>query len=93
MLNPLLITWWRAGQKVQDSLHGLNLLSYAEVGDSPPESWVESFALFQQGLQPFLHSLTAQQMKSVGPVHQGLSLAWWTLLLARIHINSFRCDR
>eukprot|EP00884_Botryococcus_braunii_P001973 jgi/Botrbrau1/11777/Bobra.0195s0101.1 len=73
-------------------IRGLDLLSYAKVGGSAPEPWVDAFQLFVNGLQPFISSLPQQDLEKIDPVVKQLSLSWWNSLLARIHINSFRVD-
>lgn len=81
-------TWEEEKRSLQGAVHGLDLLSFVNTGPHPPEPWVNSYALFRKGLEPYLDALPEPQ--AARAIAETLTLAWWTSLLARLHINVFR---
>ncbi|KAK9812067.1 hypothetical protein WJX73_002702 [Symbiochloris irregularis] len=75
-----------AAQLLSPSLEGMKLLCHANVGEPPPASWQESFALLGKGLDEHITASAGPDSDS----HHPLDLAWYTWVLSRIHINAFR---
>lgn len=69
---------------------GLGLLCHANVGEPPPLQWQESYLLLKQGIGAFLGRLPRQGAARLAHAAAQLDLGWYTQLLARVHINSFK---
>jgi len=65
----------------------LENLCFVNTGATPPDPWVELFALFQKGLDRI------QSVYGDGaPPSANHDLQWFCWVMARIHINAFRVD-
>lgn len=76
-----------AGPTRQD----LGLLAFAHIPRPPPEPWQEVFALLRRGVDRFAASSAGRADPAVAAAASGLTLEWYTGVLARLHVNCFRC--
>lgn len=65
-------------------MQALEKLSWVNVRETPPE-WVQSHELLQKGI---LEACTDE--RAAKACREAFSLSWYSKLLARLHINTFR---
>ena len=73
-------------------VQGLELLCHANVGSPSPEPWQEAHQLLSKGLEDYTDSLPAHESSAMRQAAGRLDMDWFSLVLARVHINAFRCD-
>lgn len=70
-------------------------LTFARIPPPPPPPWVETHALLHNAITTFTKQRAAQlsqaQHSLLASAAADLNLEWYTAMLARLHINSFRC--
>jgi hypothetical protein len=69
----------------------LQLLAFANIPRPPPEPWQDAHALLQRGVERFAASAAAAARPAVAAAAAGLTLEWYADVLARLHVNAFRC--
>lgn len=71
-------------------------LTYARIPPPAPPPWVETHALLQAAITAFVkqqaNQLAEWQHGLLACAAAELDLEWYTSMLARLHINSFRVD-
>lgn len=69
-------------------------LTFARIPPPAPPPWVETHALLQRAITVFVRyqasQLSQPQHRTLASAASELSLDWYTGMLARLHINSFR---
>ncbi len=69
----------------------LQLLAFANIPRPPPEPWQDAHALLRRGVERFAASAAAAAAPAVAAAAKRLTLEWYVDVLARLHVNAFRC--
>ncbi|KAK9840825.1 hypothetical protein WJX81_007492 [Elliptochloris bilobata] len=75
-----------------DPLADLRLLAFANIARPPPQPWQDVFALLRRGIDRFAASAAGRSQPTVAAAASALDLEWYTDVMARLHVNSFRID-
>lgn len=75
-------------------LQDYKFLTYARIPAPAPPPWVETHTLVQAAITAFVKQQAGQlpdwQHRLLASAAANLDLEWYTSMLARLHINSFR---
>ena len=75
-------------------LQDYKFLTFARIPPPAPPPWVETHGLLQAAITAFVKQQEAQlsdlHHRSLAHAAAELDLEWYTSMLARLHINSFR---
>lgn len=74
-------------------MQDMQALCFANVSGPPPQPWVEVHSLIQQGLRAHCDSLPpGSRLQSDAEARsEAVSLEWLVSVMARLHVNAFRC--
>lgn len=75
-------------------MQDLQALCFANVSAPPPQPWVEVHELIQRGLSAYCASLPPGSRRRADAEARAatISLDWLVSVLARLHVNAFRCS-
>ena len=76
------------------AMQDYKFLTFARIPPPPPPPWVEQHILLQNAVQAYVKHkkpwLSKSRHQSLVSAAADVSLEWYTGMLARLHINSFR---
>ena len=73
----------------------IEVLAWVNVARPPPQQWIDTYEVMRGSLQHFVGLMpesSAARAQAEQVLENDITLEFFTNMLSRLHINSFRCS-